>query len=53
MQNLTPLALDEASFRANLIPCSLLSILFITGLTFTPGRLSPEAPKHGIIFDFL
>ncbi|MBK9026052.1 MAG: hypothetical protein IPL69_19375 [Saprospiraceae bacterium] len=34
-------------------PCSLLSILFITGLTFTPGRLSPEAPKRGKIFDFL
>ena len=23
------------------------------GLTFTPGRLSPEAPKRGKIFEFL
>jgi len=25
----------------------------MTLLTFTPGRLSPEAPKRGKIFDFL
>jgi len=36
-----------SSYRANLIPCSLLSVLFITGLTFAHA-ISEKEPQTNI-----